>query len=230
VILTWRRLRIHHGDHWRSLAKLSGEVGWAFADVVVDAVDATSAILTHVILAVVDVFGAISATEAQRTFACVVREVVDTFGAIWTWIELCAAELNFLLAKFAREARQTTACIRLDSIDTCTVVLALVVIAVINIDFTAGAFVSRKAFATEATFLQHRACSIVATWISVASVNHVFTVLTMIAGSASTLVLLLRLHHTLGVVLARECVAGVALWQNFITDFLFADELVGWRW
>lgn len=211
MILTWRRLWIHHCHHWRSLAEFSGEVGWTFTDVVVDAVNASSAILAHVILTVVDIFRAVSAAEAESTFACVMSEVVDALGAVGAGVEFGSAELNFLLAKFACKARQTTACVGLDAINTCTIVLAFVVIAVVDIDFTAGAFVSRKAFATEATFLQNRTDSAISTWISVAGVNHVFAVLTVIAGSASTLVLLLRLHHAFGVVLARECVAGIAL-------------------
>lgn len=229
MILARRRLRIHHRHHRRSLAEFPGEVARAFADVVVDAVDTGSAVLTHVILAVVDVLGAVNAAESGRALACVMREVIDALGTVQARVEFRAAELNFLLAKLAVEARQATACIRLNSVDTCSVVLALVVIAVVNIDFAASAVVAGQAFATEPAFLQHRACSIVAARISVASVNHMLAVLAMIARGAPALVLFLGLHHALGVVLARECVASIAFRQNLITDFLFADELVGRR-
>lgn len=103
------------------------------------------------------------------------------------------------------------------------------VIAVVNIDFTSGAFVSRQAFAAKATFFQHGAGSVIAARISVASINHVFAVLTVVAWSAATFILSLILHRTLSVVLAWECIASVAFRQNLITDFLFADELVGRR-
>lgn len=65
MILAGRCLRIHHSHHRCALAELSGEVARTLANVVIDAVNARSAVLTHVILAVVDVVGAIDATETR---------------------------------------------------------------------------------------------------------------------------------------------------------------------
>lgn len=152
--------------------------------------------------------------------------MIDTFGAIGTRIEFSATKLNFLLAKLAGEAWQTTARVRFNSINTCSIVLTFVVIAVINIEFTARTFIPGQALATETTFFQHCALSVVSARISVASVNHVFAVLAMIAWSASTFVLSVCLHHAFSVVLAREGEACITFRQNLITDFLFANELV----
>lgn len=229
MVLAWRRLRIHHCHHWCALAELSGEVGRTFAHVIVDAVDATSAILTHVILAVVNVLGAVDASKAGRTVARVVGEVVDALCVVRARIELTSAELDFLLAELAGEARKATACVRLDAIDAGSVVLTFVVVAIVDVDFTASAFVARQTIATEATFLQHGARSVIPARISVASINHVLAVLTVVARSTSAFVLSFRSHRALGVVLAWECEAGIAFRQDFITDRLLADELVGGR-
>lgn len=229
MVLAWRRLRIHHCHHWRALAELSGEVGRTLAHVIVDAVDAASAVLTHVILAVVDVLGAVDASEAGRTLARIVCEVVNALGLVRARIELASAELDFLLAELAGEARKAAACVRLDSIDAGSIVLAFMIVAVVDVDFASCAFVARQAVAAKATFLQHGARSVVPARISVASINHVLAVLTVVARSTSALILSFRLHRALGVVLAREREAGIAFRQDFITDFLFADELVGGR-
>lgn len=156
-------------------------------------------------------------------------EVVDAFCAVQARIELTSAELDFLLAELAGEARKAAACVRLDAIDASSVVLTFVVVAVIDVDLAASAFVARQTIATEATFLQHGTRSVIPARISVASINHVLAVLAVVARSASALVLSLRLHRALGVVLAWEREAGVAFRQDFITDRLLADELVGGR-
>lgn len=229
MVLAGRRLRVHHRHHRRALTEFAGEVARTFAHVVVDAVDTASAVLTHVILAVVNVLGAVEATEADRALTRVMSEVVNAFGTVRARIEIASAKLNLLLAELAREARQTTACVGLDSVNTCAVVLAFVVIAVIDIDFAAGTFVAGQALTAETALLQHRARSVAAAWISVAGVNHVLAVLAVVAWGAATFVLSVGLHHALSVVLARERVAGIAFRQNLVTDFLFADELVGRR-
>jgi len=158
-----------------------------------------------------------------------VRKVIDALGAIRARIEFGTAELNLFLAELTSEARQTTASVRLDTIHTSSIVLALVLLAVVNIHFASRARVAGKAFATETTFFEDRAHAAIATRIAIASVNHMFAMLSMIAGSATTFVLTFRSHSTLAVVLAREREAGIAFRQNLIADFLFANELVGWR-
>jgi len=128
-------LRVHHCDHRRTLAELSGELGWAFANVIVDAINASPAILTHVVCAIVNVVRAVGTAESGRAFACVVRKVIDALGAIRARIEFGTAELNLFLAELTSEARQATASVRLDTIHTSSIVLALVLLAVVNIHF-----------------------------------------------------------------------------------------------
>lgn len=53
--------------------------------------------------------------------------------------------------------------------------------------------------------------------------------LAMVAWGTAAFILSVDFHHAFGVVLARESVASVAFRQNLVTDFLFANELVGWR-
>lgn len=229
MVLAWRRLRIHHRNHWRSLAELSSEITRTLANVIVDAVHAASAILTHVVLAVVNVFRAIDSPEAGGTFASVVREMIDAFSAVRARVKVATTEFNFRLTEVSIETRQAIASVRFDAINACSIVLTLMLVAIVDVDFTARTFVARQAFAAETTFLEDRARSVISARISVASVNHVFTVRTMIAWSASAFVPSVRLYHALGVVLARECETSITFRQNLITDLLVADELVGRR-
>jgi hypothetical protein len=137
--------------------------------------------------------------------------MINTLRIVRTWIEIGTAKLNFLLAKLSRKTRQTIARVRIDIVNACTVILTFVVFTIVNIDFTTSAFVARQAFATESSLLQHRTRSIIAARISIASVNHVFTMLSMIARSTTTFVLPFRLNHALGIVFARECETCIAL-------------------
>lgn len=89
-------------------------------------------ILAHVILTVVDVLGAVGSLVSWCTFARVMGEVVDAFGAILAWIEV-RAEWNLGLAVLARESGRTLACVRLDTIDASAVVFTFVFAAIVNV-------------------------------------------------------------------------------------------------
>ena len=69
VILTGRRLWIHHRDHRRSFAEFTGVFLRAFAVIIVDAIHANATILAHVILAVINILGAIGSAVARSAFA-----------------------------------------------------------------------------------------------------------------------------------------------------------------
>lgn len=100
MILTRRRLWIHHGYHIVSFTILSSEVVGTHTDIIVDAIHTSSSVLTYVILTIVYVVCTIYSVEAWHAFARVVSEVVLTFGPISTWIEFRTAELNFRITIF----------------------------------------------------------------------------------------------------------------------------------
>lgn len=226
VVLAGRRLRVHHRDHWRAFAELAGKLARTLAVVGVNAVYADTSVLAHVIFAIVNVLGAISAAEAWLALARVVRVVIDAFCSVFAGVELSSAELNFLLAKFARESSETTARVRLNSIDASSVVLAFVGFAVINVDFASRTFIAIETVAVKAALLKHTATAVVPAWIAIASVYHVLAVLAVVARGAATLVLLFRLQDTLAAIFAREREASVAFRQNLVADFLLAEELI----
>lgn len=209
MILAGRRLRIHHGNQWCAFAEFPGKFVRTFAHVIVDAVDANATILTHVILAVVNVFGAVGATIAGCAFTRVVCEVVDAFGIIFARIEVGTVR-NFRLAIFAAESGWAFACVRLDTVDTRGIVLALVLAAIIDIHFAPGTGVASHAAATEPSFFEYGAGGIVAAWIAVARVDHEFAVFAMETGFAHAIVLAFGLRLAHGIILAWERVAGVA--------------------
>jgi hypothetical protein len=153
--------------------------------------------------------------------------VINAFGIIGTRIEVIRAELNFFLAKFAIETRQTTASVRLNAINTCSIVLTLMILTIVDIDFAARSFIAGQTLTAKATLLEYTTTAIISTWIAVASINHMLTMCAMIARSTTTFVLLFGLHDTLAIVFAWERKAGITFRQNFITDFLFAEELTG---
>lgn len=226
MVLAWRRLRIHHRDHRSSFTKFAGKLAWTFTIVGVNAVDTDTAILTHVIFTVVNILRAINAAEAWLALAGVVRKVINAFRSIGAWIEFSATELNFFLTKLAVEASKTTARVALNAIDTCSVVLAFMILAIINIDFTSCTFIACQTITAKATLLENTTSSIISARITITCIYHILTMHSMIAGSATTFVLLFRPHNTFGIILAWECETGITFRQNLITDFLFADELI----
>lgn len=221
-------MRIHHSDHWRSLAKFASEFLRALANVIVDAVHADAAILAHVVLAIVDVFRTISASIAGSTLARIMREVVDAFGVVVARIEFGAVR-NLQFTVFAREARLTFARVRFDAVDAGRIILTLVLGTIIDVHFAPSASVARHAIAIEASLLQDCASRVVSAWIAVAGVNHEFTVLSVETGLASALVLSFGLRHTHRFILAWESEASITFRQNLVADFGFAHEIVGWR-
>lgn len=227
VVLAWRCLRIHHGDQVVALTVFSGKVIRALADVVVNAIDAGAAILTHVILAVIDVVRTVDAMEAGHALAAVVSEVIQALGPVCTGIELLAAELNLRIAPLAAEPRLALAAIRLNAIDAGGIVLTAYVLAqaIVDVRLAAGACVARRALATETPLLQHRAGGIVATRIAVAGIDHELAVLAVIARLAETLVVPLGQGQALGLVLAGLLVAGIALSQDLVAHLATAHEI-----
>lgn len=81
-----------------TLTIFASKIIWAFADVIVDAVDTGATILTDVILTIVNVLRTIDAMETSHTLAGVVGEVIVAFGAICTRIKLVAAKVNLRVA------------------------------------------------------------------------------------------------------------------------------------
>lgn len=100
VILTWRRLWIHHGHHGGTLTVLARILVRTLAYVVVDPIDARASILAHVIQTVVYVLGAVHSLESWHAVTRVVGEVVNAFRPILTWLEFVGAELDFCIAEF----------------------------------------------------------------------------------------------------------------------------------
>lgn len=144
-------MRIHHGDHWRTFAELARKILWAATSVVVDTIHTGSSVLTHVVLAVVNVFGAVVALVSCRTLTRVVGEVIDAFRAIFARIESCSTEIDLLIAELARKSWLALARVRLNCIDASGIILATVVHAIVNVHLTTGPRVSRSALAAEAT-------------------------------------------------------------------------------
>lgn len=211
VVLARRGLWIHHCDHRSALAEFASKVIGTTASVVVDSVHTSSAVLAHVILAVVNIFGAIVTAITSSTFTSVMREMVDTFRSVLTRIEGGSAKVNLLVTELASKSGLTLAGVRLHSVNASRIVLASVVHTVIDIYLTTSTGVTGQALTTESTLFQHSASGIVTTWITVTGVNHELAAFTMITRRTETLELLLCHWHALGIVLARERIAGVAL-------------------
>jgi len=125
VVLARRRLWVHHRDHVVALTVLARVIVRAATLVVVDAVNTGSAVLAHVVLAVVDVIRTVGAMESSLAIAAVVGEVVHAFGSVRAGIELGTAELDLGVAKLATESRLALTFVRLHSVDTGGIVLAL---------------------------------------------------------------------------------------------------------
>lgn len=209
MILARGRLRVHHGNQWRAFAEFASEFVWAFAHVVVDAVDANASILAHVVLAVVNILGAVGSTVAGRAFARIVREMVDALGVVFAWIEVGAVG-DFRFAVFAGETRWAFASVRFHAVDAGCVVLAFILAAVVDVHFATGSRVAGHATAAESSFFQNGAGGVVAARIAIASVNHEFAVFAMETRFAHTIVLALSLRLAHGIILTGERVAGIA--------------------
>jgi hypothetical protein len=111
VVLTWRRLWVHHGHQGFTFAELARKFRRTLARVIVDAVDAGSTILAHMVLAVINVLRAIGPTEPWHALTGIVREMVNTLGSILTRIEIQAAEFNLSFAVFPCVAGRTGAAV-----------------------------------------------------------------------------------------------------------------------
>lgn len=154
-------------------------------------------------------------------------EVIHAFGTIEAWIEGIRAEGDLALAQFTRESCRTGACVHFHPIYACPIVLTLVLSTVIDVAFASCSSISWNALAAKSTLLQHRTRGIVPTGIAIASINHIFTVLTMIPRRTSTLILTLRKWMTLGIIVAGKCVACIALGQNVIADTTTTHKIAG---
>lgn len=104
MILARRCLGIHHGYHVVALTIFPCKIIGTLADIIIDTIDTGATILAHMILAIVNVVGAIDAMETGHAVAAVVGEVIQALGSIGTGIEFGAAELYLCVAPFAREA------------------------------------------------------------------------------------------------------------------------------
>lgn len=155
VVLARRCLWVHHGHHWGSLAELSSEIIWTTTSVIVDAIDTSTSVLTHVVLAVINVLSAIRTPITSRTLASVVTEMVYALGAILAWIVSSRTEVDLLIAELARETRLALARVRLDSIHAGRVVLTSMVHTIIDVHFAADARVACQTLATETSLLKH---------------------------------------------------------------------------
>lgn len=159
-------------------------------------------ILAHVTLAIINVFRTVCSTIARRTFARVVREMIDTLGTIFAWIEI-RTKWYFDLTILTGKTRRTLARICFNAVNACAVIFAFVFTAIVNIHFTAWTSIAGNTIATEASFFKYGACSISA-WIAIASINHELTMLSMIAWLANTLVLTFSLWLANCFILAWE--------------------------
>ena len=91
------------------------------------------------VLAVVDVDGAVVAGEAHGALAHVVGQVVDAAAAILAGVKALRAEGDLGLAEGAHEALGTAALVRLDQVHAGRVVGALVAHAVVHVALAARA-------------------------------------------------------------------------------------------
>lgn len=229
VMLTRRCLRIHHGYHWRSLAELASKLLRTFAGIIINTVQTTSSVLAHMVLAIVNILCAIFTSISCRTFAAIIRKVVHALGSILAGIELGAAELDLGITELPSESGLATAGIRLNSIDARSIILTVMLQAVVYIYLTPSPRISWHALTTESSLLHHGARRVMSTGIPIASVNHEFAPFTVVTRCAKTLELPLRLWHAFGIVLAGECVTGVALREDLVADFAATNKGGGWR-
>jgi hypothetical protein len=101
VLLTWRGGRVEHGHHGTHLAELARIIAGAETRVSGHSINAGASILAHVINAVINVDGAVGATEARKTLAAVAGHLVNAAGAVLARIHVLGAEIDLLLAIFA---------------------------------------------------------------------------------------------------------------------------------
>lgn len=173
--------------------------------------------LTHVVLAVVDVYRTVVAFKTKKTFASVMRIVIDAPGVVLARVEFFAAKGNFRFAVLAHKTRLAFAAVSLDLIDAGRVILAFVVSAIVDVRFAPHAGETGCAIATKSSLLQNLAGRSVPTGISVTGVDHELTVLSVVARSAAAFVLSAGEWSAFRSVLTRERVAGVAFGENFVT-------------
>ena len=134
VLLTRRRLGVEVRHHRLNLTELPGELRRTLAAVLVDAVPAGPAVLTHVVGAVVHVGRAVLADEPGEALAGVVGEVVLAGPAILAGVPLDGgAEGDLLLAVAALEAGDAAALVLPDLVDAGPVVLAPVLRTVVHV-------------------------------------------------------------------------------------------------
>lgn len=228
VVLARRGLWVHHRDHRSALAEFPSKIVGTATSVIIYSVHAGSAVLAHVILAIVDILRAVLTTISGRTFASVVRIMIHAFGAILARIKCSPTKVDLLRTDGARESWLTLALVRLHTVDAGRIVLAAVVHTIVDVDLTTGARISRKTLTTESTLLEYSARGIVATWIAVASVDHELAAFSVVSGRTETLELFLGHSHALCVVLAGEGEAGVALGQDVVANWAATHKAAGW--
>lgn len=92
--------------------------------------------LAHVVLAVVDVDGAVLALKTRKTLASIISIVINARSVIFTRIILFSTKGNFPLTKIAHKAGGAFALIRVHQINTGCVILTVIVQAVVYVMFT----------------------------------------------------------------------------------------------
>lgn len=101
VMLARGCLRVHQGYLRWNFAKFPREIARTHALVIVHPVHAGSAILAHVILAVIDVYCAVFTLETGQAFASVVSVMIDTSRVVFARIVFDGAEGDFRFAELS---------------------------------------------------------------------------------------------------------------------------------
>ena len=150
MILTRRSLRIHHRNHIVTLTVFSRKIIRTLTYIVVDTIHTCAAILTQMILTVIDVITTIDTMKAGQAFAAVVCIMIQTLGSICAGIVLFAAEINFGIAKFSGKAGSAFAGVRLDAINAGGIILTLgLAETVVNVRLTTYTGIAGGAQTTE---------------------------------------------------------------------------------
>lgn len=186
----------------------------AEATIRVESVFASGFILASVVFAIVDVLAAVLACVSWLTFASVVDVQVHTLCSIDTWIVL-QTKLNLFVTVFAGISGLAQTGVSLHEVLAGGVVEAFVVMAIINVGFTAVSFKTSRTLAAEAPKLviDLTGATILA-WTSEASVDLLLAILSMKSGRTDALEFLEPSQFTRPSILARICVANVALGQD----------------
>lgn len=118
--------------------------------------------------------------------------------------------------------------IRLYAINAGGVILAFdVAKTIVDVRLAAIAGVSGRTLTAETSLFLDDTSGIIATRITVASINHKLAVFSVIARLTKTLIVTLRHRNAFGLILTRIRVAGIAFGQNVIADASLAGEAIG---